>query len=368
MGNSLWNKLNNKNKNKKSNYEISKKTNIPEDKVKEIMNGERAIPTDRVDDFVGAIQENNSLERSVNVETAKRWIMETDLKSLRKKFNYSSQSDLAKELGLDTSTICRLENKKFSHTSDSTLIKYYDFFQDELNIKIDRGEKSKTRRVKPHKKDQQVLNSIDKEIAINWYKEFDLKEYLREKGMSYKDFGLLLGYSARSTSLISNLVNRKVEETPTGSTVILKAYAYINGLMEPQETDVEEETNENEELVEEDTNVAQESKEDTINESLEDTSEDKSISIEKIASIVPTSRVEVEPVYNNIFVEKPSFIDETATRPSYGTCSCKTESRVPIDSEEYMALVRELDKTRAELEQYKNQVARYEKLIDMIGR
>lgn len=362
MGNSLWNKLNNKNKNKKSNYEISKKTNIPEDKVKEIMNGERAIPTDRVDDFVGAIQENNSLERSVNVETAKRWIMETDLKSLRKKFNYSSQSDLAKELGLDTSTICRLENKKFSHTSDSTLIKYYDFFQDELNIKIDRGEKSKTRRVKPHKKDQQVLNSIDKEIAINWYKEFDLKEYLREKGMSYKDFGLLLGYSARSTSLISNLVNRKVEETPTGSTVILKAYAYINGLMEPQETDVEEETNENEELVEEDTNVAQEPNNEVIEEDLEDTPR-RGLSIDQIASITPTP---IRPIRASKpeFVAKPITTVTSVSEPLIRNYYEVDEEKVSISVSEYKRL-KDMEK---ELEKYKNQVVRYEKLIDMIGR
>lgn len=352
MGNSLWNKLNNKNKSKKSNYEISKKTNIPEDKVKEIMSGERELPTNKVDDFVGAIQENNSLERSVNVETAKRWIMETDLKALRKKFNYSSQVELAKELGLDTSTVCRLENKKFSHTSDSTLIKYYDFFQDELNIKIKKEEKQKPVRFKPKRRDKEVLDGIDPEEAMKWYRDFDLKEYLRVNGISYKKFSLLLGYSARSTSLISNLANHKVEETPTGCTVILKAYAYINGLTKPQEMDVESETSENEELVEEVANESQEPNNDTMKKDL--------ISGISLSDYIATPSIEEIPV------STPKYIDEPVESVhSNSTEDYDSRVRFVRYTEE---LEKELVSVREELEKYKLQVARYEKLIDMIER
>ena len=361
MGNSLWNKLNNKNKSKKSNYEISKKTNIPEDKVKEIMNGERTIPTDRVDDFVGAIQENNTLERSVNAETAKRWIMETDLKELRKKFNYSSQVELAKELGLDTSTVCRLENKKFSHTSDSTLIKYYDFFQDELNIKVKRDGGKKRTRFKPKRKDKEVLGGINAEEAMAWYKSFDLKEYLRVNGLSYKEFSLLLGYSARSTSLISNLVNRKVEETPTGCTVILKAYAYVNGLMKPQETTIEEETSENEELVEEITNEAQEPNNDTMKKD-SDTSmslKDSDISM-SLSDYIATPSIEEIPISTPKYIEEPVENKHNTSTKDYDSLVSYVEYAETLEQE--------LAKTKEELERYKLQVARYEKLIDMIER
>ena len=149
MRNTLWSKLNNRNQSRKSNYEISKKTNIPEEKVKEIMNGERDLPTERVDDFVNAIKEDNKVEKEISVATAKKWIEETDLRAARIDFNYTTQGELAKELGVHSSVICRLENKILTHVSDGLLIKYYDFLHNELNRKVRKSKKTKSKRIKP---------------------------------------------------------------------------------------------------------------------------------------------------------------------------------------------------------------------------
>lgn len=370
MGNTLWNKLNNRNKNRKSNYEISKKTNIPEEKVEEIMNGERQVPSDRVDSFVSAIQENNNLERSINSATAKKWIEETDLKALRREFNYQSQVELAKELNIDTSVICRLENKKIDHVSDNFLIKFYDFYHDELNKKVKRKTKKKNNQIKIREKDLD-LKGISFEDAIKWYKDFDLKGYLNEKGYSYKDFALRLGYSPSSTSMVSNLVNHTVDITTTGRFIVVKAYAFVNGLLKPksgtvivhkkdpnlesgyvmsveaQNIAVEPQKEENDITVEETTNEAPEVKE-TPN--LEDV-EDYFLQVGNIPRQTYPYTISTATLDNGHLDISHRVVDE---------------EKITIYKHVWDDTQKELEEKNKKIEELKLQVSRYEKLIDMI--
>lgn len=346
MGNTLWNKLNSRNKNKKSNYEISKKTNIPEEKVEEIMKGERQVPSDRVDSFVSAIQENNNLERTINSATAKKWIEETDLKALRREFNYQSQVELAKELNIDTSVICRLENKKIDHVSDNFLIKFYDFYHDELNKKVNKKTKKKNNQIKIREKDLD-LKGISFEDAIKWYETFDLKGYLNENGMSYKNFAIKLGYSPSSTSMVSNLVNHTVDITTTGRFIVVKAYAYVNGLLKDQNNAVEPQKEENDKLVEETINEAPEVKE-TPN--LEDV-EDYFLQVGNIPRQTYPYTISTATVDNGHIDISHRVVDE---------------EKITIYKHVWDDTQKELEEKNKKIEELKLQVSRYEKLIDMI--
>lgn len=124
-------------KNKKSSYEVSKETGISEDKIKEVFTGERSLPTKHVDAVVKSIQ---SKDNSSNVEylTARRFfdVDEPDFLSLRNRFGYGTQRSLAQALKVPACYISDLENGKSNRVPKSTLIKIYDFFQDELNVRV----------------------------------------------------------------------------------------------------------------------------------------------------------------------------------------------------------------------------------------
>ena len=124
-------------KNKKSSYEVSKETGISEDKIKEVFTGERSLPTKHVDAVVKSIQ---SKDNSSNVDylTARRFfdVDEPNFVSLRNRFGYGTQRSLAQALKVPACYISDLENDKTELVPKSTLIKIYDFFQDELNVRV----------------------------------------------------------------------------------------------------------------------------------------------------------------------------------------------------------------------------------------
>ena len=106
---SFWDK---KNRNKKTNYDISKETGIPEEKVKEIMKGEREVPTDRVDTLNKALKSDNKTERSIRILNAKEWLKSTDLTSLRLSWGYVSQKEVAEAAGVAQSSYSLIESKE----------------------------------------------------------------------------------------------------------------------------------------------------------------------------------------------------------------------------------------------------------------
>ena len=166
----FWNKF--IKKSNKSDYEIAKEMNIQEEKLKEIKNGERELPTQRVDDLLKATQ-NNKTTRDLEYIKALEFFKKNNFAELRKKFNYKLQKDLEKPLGLSKSTISRIEKEQFDRIGKGTLIKVYDFFNDELNIKIDKQNKVK----KDNVKDIFILRKI------------------KDTGLSITDFAKRIGIS-----------------------------------------------------------------------------------------------------------------------------------------------------------------------------
>lgn len=124
-------------KNKKSSYEVSKETGISEDKIKEVFTGERSLPTKHVDAVVKSIQSKDNLS-DVDYLTARKYfdVDEPDFVSLRNRFGYGTQRSLAQALKIPACYVSDLETGKLNRVPKSTLVKVYDFFQDDLNIRV----------------------------------------------------------------------------------------------------------------------------------------------------------------------------------------------------------------------------------------
>lgn len=386
MGNTIWSKLNSKAKTKKNTYEISKKTNIPEEKVKEIMSGDRELPADRVDDFIGVIKEDNKAEKSISMANIRKWVKETDLRELRKAFNYESQGELADALGIDSSTVCRMEGKKIDHISDATLQRYYDFLNDELNKKVkkkasrhkvavkDNGAKIQVTKNVASEEDREILKNIKFEDAAKWFNNFDLREYLNDNNLTYRDFVTRLGYNKNSVSLVSNLISGKIDIKTTGRTILIKAYAYINGLIRAQNIAVDERNDVVNEIDVESNIVPQEPKEVENREDFESslTPEEETY----IKSDVDTLNSSVRDNYYQVEgtkVDLPYKIS-TVTYDNGGYTfkeeehQTEDEEKITIPMSDYDKLNDTISNYEEEIERLKRQIERYEKLIDMIER
>ena len=297
----IWKKLNKLNK---SNYEIAKETNIPEEKVEEIMKGERQVPSNMIDDFRKALATNNRVEKSLKLSQVKEWYKTTDLKQRREDLGYKSQASLSRAMNVSPSTISRIESKSEENRkyfNEDMLVKYYDFMTNDLNKVIYSNKK-----IKKHPKEKYVNFEEVKE----WYKNFNVKQWLYNKNWHNGDLARTLGY--KSSSSITDVLNgtRTIEQSRN---VLTKLYLYVKE--EEKNKLLNKYGNENIEII-------------------KDLEED----IEVLDESDITGNIE----YHNEPVEPKCII-----RPS-----SKEGTIIRLEQE---------------LEEAKKQIARYEKLIDMIG-
>jgi len=176
--NSFWGKL--MKKNKVNSYEIAAKTNIPEEKVKEIISGERTLPTAKVNEFVTAIHETGKENKKGKRNEALIFFADKDVKDLRLRFNYKTQKDLAKAINVSQFTVSRAETNGIGTLNTSTLLKFYNFFKDELNIRVCSAKELKQKNEKTKKDEFKFYK--------NYFKENNLKELINNKGMSIPEF------------------------------------------------------------------------------------------------------------------------------------------------------------------------------------
>lgn len=204
MRNTIWNKL--KTKNKVTSYDISKDTNIPEEKVKEILTGDRNVPTERVDDITKAIQNNsNKLAKDIRYNNAIKFFEENDFKELTKKFNFKSQKELSQAVHVSTYIISMASTHRIKELSKTSVIKLYDFFSDELNIKSPRKKKvkSNTNRTRTIYK---IIKKEDlREEVLKWYDETDLKSLRLADNLKIKDLVEKLGFNRSYDSVYCDL-------------------------------------------------------------------------------------------------------------------------------------------------------------------
>lgn len=201
MRNTIWNKL--KTKNKVTSYDISKDTNIPEEKVKEILAGDRNVPTERVDDITKAIQNNsNKLAKDIRYDNAIKFFEENDFKELIKKFNFSTQKELSQASHLSIYVISMASTHRIKELSKTSVIKLYDFFSDELNIKSPRKKNNHNRTRTIYK----VIKKEDlREEVLKWYDETDLKSLRLADNLNIKDLVEKLGFNRTYDSVYCDL-------------------------------------------------------------------------------------------------------------------------------------------------------------------
>lgn len=207
MRNTIWNKL--KTKNKVTSYDISKDTNIPEEKVKEILTGDRNVPTERIDDITKAIQNNsNKLAKDIRYNNAIKFFEENDFKELIKKFNFKSQKELSQAVHVSTYIISMASTHRIKELSKTSVIKLYDFFSDELNIKSPRKKKVKNNKKKTRTIYKVIKKEDLREEVLKWYDETDLKSLRLADNLTIKDLVEKLGFSRGYDVVYCNLEKR----------------------------------------------------------------------------------------------------------------------------------------------------------------
>ena len=235
-----------RNKYNKSAYEISKETNIDEEKVEKVLNGELELPTEKVDEFVEVLETDNALEKQIKLQEVKNWYRTANLKMLRKEFGYKSQIELAKILHIDNSTLCRLENKKEGdkYLSDALLMKIYDFYHNPLNKNTNVDIKESINKVKVKKVENK---NIDYTI-YRWYKETNFAKLLHN--INLKKLAVELGYNEKSSNLLSYVKDGKYDYLNNGTIIINKLYKYFTEQKDYSKTEEEVEKNSKEEIEE----------------------------------------------------------------------------------------------------------------------
>lgn len=226
MQNTIWNKL--KTKNKVTSYDISKDTNIPEEKVKEILAGDRNVPTEKIDDITKAIQNNsNKLAKDIKYNNAIKFFEENDFKELIKKFNFKSQRELSQTSHLSVYVISMASTHRIKELSKTSVIKLYDFFSDELNIKSPKKKKTRHKSLSRHKKTYyKVIKKEDlREEVIDWYEKSDLKALRNDRCLSMRQLMMALGFNENYCTIYCRL-EKKV---PIKNYLVLdRLYKYYN--------------------------------------------------------------------------------------------------------------------------------------------
>ena len=215
------------NKTNKSVYEISKELNVPEEKIKEVIKGEREVPTNEVDRVNGAFSSNSIGISSFERTMMEQFFIDNDIQKLKTNFGYKSLRDLSNAMDIGISTIYYLRGDKIKATSDKLLKKAYDFFQDDWN------KKAKIKRQKKQSEKnyyyQMSYSELPNEV-IDWYKNVNLKELLYEENIKVTKLMEKLGFSDSYSAIYYKYAKRTINGCTNNWLLIQQLYNYYHGL------------------------------------------------------------------------------------------------------------------------------------------
>lgn len=207
----------------KSVYDLSKELNIPEEKVKEIIKGEREVPNKEVDRVNQSFSTNKQKITSIERALMEKFFRDNSVAYLKEKFNYKSNQELCNAIGVSNSILCKLGNKAIKELSDTKLQKVYDFFQDEFNMKVN---KNKTKSKYKNTYYQLSKNSIPNEV-LEWYENTDIKKIRNNMGISQTNLLLKLGFDS---GYLKTLVEIEAKKYNGGNWILVQQlYNYYNG-------------------------------------------------------------------------------------------------------------------------------------------
>lgn len=158
----------------KNTFDIARETGVDEEKIKELVNGERSIEGETINKVMTAINRDKH-EREIEKLNIFEWYKNTDLKALRESFGYEKQLHLSSFLGIDKGEFNRFENKKFNRINN-TIIKMYDFYHNDFNKRIDKNaELSTVKKQDVTATKTTRIKSENYDKIMEWYNNTDIK-------------------------------------------------------------------------------------------------------------------------------------------------------------------------------------------------
>jgi len=180
---------------------IAKALNEDVEKVKALKEGKLEIKGETLERTLKAI-ENEKINKAIKKAEIWKWFLETDFREKRKEFGYKTQREVAKIIGCDVSTICRLEtNKEDFKQVSPRLIQVYEFYTNDFNKKTDVVPEAKNQpkvdAVKKYNTDKlRVKVTKENRHIWKWYKSTNIKQLRKDLGYKTgKEVADLIGVS-----------------------------------------------------------------------------------------------------------------------------------------------------------------------------
>lgn len=144
--------------------DMANKLNIDENKYLEIERGERELPKEHINKFLGIRNEQNMNEKEMEIYMVEvnNWLKEVNWVELEKEFGFASHNEARKAIGIAFSTYGLLRTD-YEQVADKTRRKVYRFYHDELNKNINNKEPIKKRPRLNANDDYRVISEVDTE-------------------------------------------------------------------------------------------------------------------------------------------------------------------------------------------------------------
>lgn len=148
--------------------EIANMLHISEEKYIEIEKGIRPMPTRLINDFMKIYNDRKVMKGDIRFKMyeVNEFLKNLDLNQLKKEFNYSTNAELAKAIGIGTCQIYRIKSH-LDNLSKNTKIKIYNFCNDPLNIRINNDKKENNPKTYSIEESKELINRILKEQKIS---------------------------------------------------------------------------------------------------------------------------------------------------------------------------------------------------------
>ena len=250
--------------------DMANKLNIDENKYLEIERGERELPKEHINKFLGIRNEQNMNEKEMEIYMVEvnKWLREVNWVKLEKEFGFTSHNEARKAIGIAFSTYTLLRND-YEQVADKTRRKVYRFYHDELNKNINNKPIKRRPIQRTNDDDYRVISEIDTEkfpyVKLTEDGKIDVDTILDIVGGTQLTLASMLGIHG---SCISKW---KVQKQLPRLGVLNK----LNNLLKQYENDVEEVVPTVEDVVpncpEEENDVEVEMFEETIEDVIEET-------------------------------------------------------------------------------------------------
>lgn len=223
----IWEKL--KKQNNKSTYDISKELGVEEEKIKEIISGERQVATEDMDRVIKAFQ--TKPEKVVPIERTlmEQFFKENKINDLKNKFGYKKVIELANDIGVANSTLYRINNEKdIKLLSDRNIKKIYDFFQNNFNKKVVAEKHIKNKnKIHTTKYPQVDYEELPEEVR-EWFENTDINKLLVKKEMTKKQLLKKIGFTYGYYAILCDVICHRKNKRCQNAYIIQKLYDYFN--------------------------------------------------------------------------------------------------------------------------------------------